>query len=56
MKQVPDALENIIAEKGGIDRINNIAKGELTCADSESIYINMLILDYNADIDNLYRP
>ncbi len=45
----------IIAEKGGIDRINNIAKGELTCADSELIYRNMRILDYNADAYYMYR-
>lgn len=32
MKQVPDVLAKIIAEKGGIDRINNIATGKLTCA------------------------
>ncbi len=55
MKRAPELLAGIIAEKGGIDKINSIAKGELTCADSETFYINMAILDYNADIDYLYR-
>ncbi len=36
MKQAPDLLANIIAEKGGIDKINSIAKGELTSMDSEA--------------------
>jgi membrane protease subunit (stomatin/prohibitin family) len=30
MKRVPDVLAKIIAEKGGIDKINSIATGELT--------------------------
>lgn len=32
MKQVPDLLAKVIAEKGGIDRVKSIAKGSLTCA------------------------
>ncbi|MFZ2411165.1 MAG: hypothetical protein WAW23_06315 [Candidatus Methanoperedens sp.] len=50
----PDVLAKIIAEKCRINRINSIAKGELTCADSELIYRNMKILDYNAYAHNMY--
>ncbi len=50
-----DVLTKVIAEKGGIDRINKITKGALTCADSEVIYINMKITDYNADTYYMYR-
>lgn len=32
MKQVPDVLQRIIAEKGGIDRVKSITTGQLTCA------------------------
>lgn len=49
-----DVLAKVIAKKGGIDRINNIAKGELTRADSEVIYRNMRILDYDADDYYMY--
>ncbi len=55
IKQVPDVLANIIAEKGGIDRINSIAKGELTFADSEAFYINMKISENNEDTGHMHR-
>lgn len=32
MKQVPDLLAKVIAEKGGVDRVKSIASGQLTCA------------------------
>jgi hypothetical protein len=32
MKQVPDLLAKVIAEKGGADRVKSIATGQLTCA------------------------
>lgn len=41
MKQAPDILAKIIAERGGIDRINNITQGELICTDPETFYINL---------------
>ncbi len=55
MKQVPDVLAKIIAEKGGLDKIKNIASGQLTCEESELIYRNMAITDCNAYACYMYR-
>ncbi len=41
MKQVPDVLAKIIAEKGGIDKVNNIVAGELTFNNSENYLHNL---------------
>jgi hypothetical protein len=48
-------LAKIIAEKGGLDRIKDIASGQLTCGESELIYRNMRIQAYDADAYYMYR-
>ncbi len=49
MKQASDMLAKIMAERGGIDRINSIAKGELTFMDSEANINNIRTYFINRD-------